>query len=280
MTSASACLLLALGLTVCAASPARAEDNGAVESLRDGENWFIYGDFDQVVKRLQPLVEPTLRFERRDDAARAFELLGLACFYLRREADARRYFEQLIRREPDRLLDPLTVPPPATRFYEEIRTRLAKELELQRDALKRQLEIEAEQRRQANLVVERIELRRNSRVLAVVPFGVGQFQNDDNLVGTIFLAAELATAASSIAFWLAVEDLRNSTGRFDPNEVERARQLRTAQVATGASALALMVAGATHALATFREESEIRKQRVGPSLSPGPGPTLNLSLPW
>jgi hypothetical protein len=63
-------------------------------------------------------------------------------------------------------------------------------------------------------------------------------------------------------------------------EVERARQFRTAQVATGATALALMVAGATHALATFREESEIRKQRVGPSISPGPGPTLNLSLPW
>ena len=94
------------------------------------------------------------------------------------------------------------------------------------------------------------------------------------------LAAELATAASSIAFWLAVEELRNSTGRFDANEVERARQFRTAQVATGATALALMVAGATHALATFREESEIRKQRVGPSISPGPGPTLNLSLPW
>jgi len=282
MSHPSACLSVALGLLVavgCGVRPARAAD--AASELRDGENWFVYGDFDQVVSHLKPLVEPKLQLTQREDAVRALELLGLACFYLRREDEARGYFEQLVRQSPDHLLDPLTVPPPAIRFYEEIRARLSKELELQREAVKRQLEREAELRRQANIVVERVELRRNSRVLAVVPLGVGQFQNDDDLAGYLFLGAELATSTASVALWASVERLRNASGRFDGRDVSRAQHLRTAQVVTGAAALGLIIAGAAHGLATFREESEIRKQRLGPALTPGTaGGALSFSSSW
>ena len=282
MTQPSACISVALGLLVATGASmgvARAAD--AASELRDGENWFVYGDFEQVVAHLKPLIEPKPLLARREDVVRALELLGLACFYLRREDDARRYFEQLVRQSPDHLLDPLTVPPPAIRFYEEIRARLSKELELQREAVKRQLEREAELRRQANIVIERVELRRNSRVLAVVPFGVGQFQNDDDLAGYLFLGAELATTSASVALWASVERLRNPSGRFDGRDVSRAQRLRTAQVVTGAAALGLFVAGAAHGLATFREESEIRKQRLGPTLTPdATGAALSFTTPW
>ena len=282
MTHPSACLSVALGLllgTTLGVSAASGAEPAA--ELRDGENWFVYGDFEQVITHLKPLVEPKVLLVSREDAVRALELLGLASFYLSREDDARRYFELLVRQSPDHLLDPLTVPPPAIRFYEEIRARLSKELERQREAVKQQLEREAELRRQANIVVERVELRRNSRVLAVMPFGAGQFQNDDDLAGFLFLGSELATTAASVALWASVERLRGDSGRFDSRDVNRARQLRTAQVATGAAALGLVIAGAAHGLATFREESEIRKQRLGPALTPdASGGALTFSTPW
>lgn len=238
------------------------------DDLRDAENAYLYGDYRRVIEKVTPLIEPDIRLVDLDDQARAYELLGLAHFYLHEEQKARRVFERLIRLDPQRRLDPLVVPPAAIAFYDRLRTEMADELRAEREAFIRRRREEEERRRRENMVEIEREYRRNSRLVAVMPFGIGQFQNGDTALGVAFLTTELAAIGLSIGAYLAVEDLRRPTGRFSSADLPRAESLQTVQVASGAAALGLMVLGAAHALLTFEEHTEVQERVI----RPGPGP--------
>jgi tetratricopeptide (TPR) repeat protein len=243
-----------------------------VDVLRDAEGWFVYGDFAGVIERLAPLVDPTSQLADRRDLARSYELLGLSCFYLRRETEARKYFERLVRLEPEKHLDPLAVPPPAVNFYEEIRTALADELARQREALQKQLAEEDERRRQANIVVEKLELRRNNRLVAAMPLGAGQFQDERPVLGGLLLGSQVVLAGLSGAFYLAAENLRQPSGRYARADVGRAEGYQAAQLSCGYTALLVAIGGIVHAQLTFRDATEVNRERSAPGVQPDLGP--------
>lgn len=254
---------------------------GPVDELRDAENWFVYGDFERVVLKLAPLVDPKSQLADRRDLARSYELLGLSCFYLRREAEARKYFERLVRLEPEKQLDPLVVPPPAVHFYDDLRRSMADEIARQREALQKQLAEEEERRRQANIVVEKIELRRNSRLVAAMPLGIGQFQDGQVLAGGLLLGTQVALAGLSGAFYLATENLRQPSGRYARADVSRAEAYQAVQLSTGYAAVLVALGGIVHAQLTFREDTEVRRDFSAPGVQPdlGPRPEIDPAAP-
>lgn len=231
------------------------------EQLSEGENFFLYGDFHQAIERLRPLVQPVPRLPDPTDLARAYEVLGLAYFFLDKLEEARWAFEELIRRQPDRQLDPVVVPPPGITFFNRIRRELEPELARQREALRQQREAEERARIEANKII--VEKRRNSLFVAAMPFGIGQFQNDDLALGATFLATELLAIGLSAGFFFAVEDLRQANGRFRARDVEQAQSLQQAQLISGGVALGLMAVGIVHALITFEEDIELREHTAG-----------------
>lgn len=241
------------------------------DELRDAENNYLYGDYPGVIAKLTPLVEPDILLAAPEDLARAYELLGLSSFFLDRTDAARGWFERLIRYRPDARLNPVLVPPPAVSFFDDIRADLADEIAAMRDALRQQQEEEAERRRRASLLQIRVETRVNSRVVATVPFGAGQFQNGDTTLGYVFLGTELAATATSIGCYLAFVDLRQSDYRFARADAARAEALRSAYVWSGAIALTLMVGGVVHAWATFVEEAPLRETTLPPPALDGAG---------
>lgn len=278
MTPSIAAALIVAALTSLAPFRATA---GPVDELHDAENWFVYGDFERVVLKLSPLVDPTSQLADRRELARSYELLGLSCFYLRREAEARRYFERLIRLEPEKPLDPLVVPPPAIHFYEELRASMADEIARQREALQKQLAEEDERRRRANIVVEKIELRRNSRLMAALPLGLGQLQDGQVLTGGLLMGSQLLLAGLSGGFFLATENLRQPSGRYAHSDVSRAEAFQAAQLSCGYAALLIALGGIIHAELTFREDTEIRRDVSAPGVEPdlGPRPELDPAAP-
>ena len=151
---------------------------------------------------------------------------------------ARRQFEKLIRLRPNFRLDPVKVPPPAISFFDQLRDELKDDIARIRAALQKHAEEEERKKRLANLVKVRRDVKIN-RISSLLPFGVGQFQNDDQTLGQFFLVSQVLTAATSIGFFLGVESMRTSSGRFRASDVTRARQFRTAQMTTGVTALAL-----------------------------------------
>lgn len=259
---------LALWVPVLATPLAHA---GPIEDFNQGKNAYLYGDFNAVVSTLTPLIDPNIQLTDPEDLARAYELLGLSHFYLDQRDDARRIFKRLVLFRPETRLNPVLVPPPAVAFYEAVRASLADDIARERAALERRRREEAERLRRANQVIIEIETRRPSRLAAVLPFGAGQFQNDDPVLGGLFLGTELITAGLSVTFFLMAEDLRLTTGRFAREDLDRARSLQTAQLITGGAAATLMVLGAVQALWAFRERVEVGRTTRRPS-APDPGP--------
>ena len=251
--------------------------------LQFAENSFIWGDYEAVIDKLRPLVEPDILLADTNDQIRAYELLGLCAFYLGREPDAKRYLERLVRARPDRELDPLSAPPEAIRLHNQLRRALEPELAAAEAARRKRTQEEAQKRRQQNTVVTRVELTRNSRLAALLPFGIGQFQNEDHLVGALFLGGELLATALSVGLFLAVEDMRQPDGRVASDDFRRAQYLQNAQVVAGSTAALLMIGGAAHALATFKDATEVRRETRPPTLQPTVAPSaagLSFSVSW
>lgn len=247
-------------MVLFALSPSEVKTEFAV-----GKNSYRYGDYGRVVAILTPLVEPEVLIANPEHLVEAYRLLGLSHSYLGQTADARRYFERLIRMRPTHTLSPALVPPDQIRLFEAVRASLADELEAERLAfLARQREEEERRRLQASQQIV-VEKRRNSRLVAAVPFGVGQFQNDQPVAGALFLGAEVLAVSLSIGFFAAVEDLRLDNGRFAREDVSRAESMQSAQLISGGTALLLMGVGIVHALATFEEELDVQRTTVQPT---------------
>ncbi len=253
---------------------------GPNEDLRDAENSYLYGDYPRVIRKVTPLVEPDIRIPAERDLGRAYELLGLAHFFLDEKERSRIYFEKLIRMRPGANLDPVLVPPPAVAFFQAIKTELSDELERKREALRKaQL---AEQKRLLNertLLIER-EIQSSSRLVSILPFGAGQFQNQDPLLGYALMTSQLAAIMASMTFFFSVENLRQDDGRFHPNDIELARDYQAVQISFAGVAIALMLGGAIEAWQSFKPKRTLREEQrpVLPSTRTGGAQGLTFSF--
>ena len=244
------------------AAPAHATPE---DDLRDAENSYLYGDYPRVITKLEPLVEPDILLAGPDDLARAYELLGLSTFFLDRPKDARMWFERLIRFRPDMRLNPVLVPPPAVSLFDDVRESLADEIARMQEALRKQRKEEEERKRLEQLTRVKVETQVNSRLVASLPFGIGQFQNDQAALGYTLLATQVAAGATSIGCFVAIENMRQSDGFFDRSDVDNVRTLQQVQLWTGGAALVLMVGGVIHAWLTFRDEVPLREIALPPA---------------
>ena len=295
MRARSLALTFALAHLLGWPAPASAQDELETEDprlrLRDAENSYLYGDYARVTRTLTPLVEPDIRLVAANDQARAYELLGLAHFFLDDPTNARKFFSRLVQFRPDFRINPVLVPPHVVAFFDEVRASLEAEIEATRAELRRQREAEEEARRRASVRELYFERRVNSRFVAAMPLGIGQFQNGDAGLGTLFLGAELLSAGLSVGFFLAVEDLRQPDGLFARDDVARARALQTAQLISGGIALGVTALGIAQALWAFDEDAGVRALDGPPGLGrdlgpaplappPAPGGPATLLIPW
>jgi hypothetical protein len=160
-----------------------------------------------------------------DSVADARMYLGAVLVAEGRKEEADRVFEQLLRDKPDYQPDPLRVALPALDAVADARTRLYDELrKIQAERVRRDLEerqriedgkikAEAAMRELEALASQEVIVERHSRWEALLPFGVGQFQNGDRALGWTFLVGEsLLVAGSAIGLGLA---LYNESQAYD-----------------------------------------------------------------
>ncbi|MEE2645228.1 MAG: hypothetical protein VYD19_09875 [Myxococcota bacterium] len=197
----------------------------------------------------------------------SYSYLGLAHFYLNNQALARRSFTALIFFQPEHQLDPVQVPPEAVSFFNTIRESLTEEL-VARQAL---LQGRGAQKESVALRETILERQVNSPLVAVLPFGVGQFQNGDTFSGQVFLLTELLTAGLSAGFFWYIESKRGRDGRFPREELSGLKQAQQAQLLTGGLSLGLMLVGAAHALLTFQPQLLLKRTTRNQSLESSVG---------
>jgi hypothetical protein len=155
---------------------------------------------------------------------RLFEISALSAFNLGDTKGAQAAFLQLLRVNPDHILDPFAVPPAAIKVFEQVRRENADALNL----VRQQIALRIEQDRRAKAEAEKLRLEQEERkrkvdllngeitvrtiekrsmLLNFIPFGAGQFQQDRPGWGAAFAASEALMAVLSIVSFFAIESL-------------------------------------------------------------------------
>jgi tetratricopeptide (TPR) repeat protein len=272
--------MLAVVLT---AAPARADD--ATELVRAKAS-FDAGRYAEGVERFRELLNPAapnaLHEPNAIERARAYYAACLIALGRSDEAEAE--IEKVIRANPLYSPDPVAFPSKVTDRFIEIKSRLKQELEAaSRARAAAEQAAKAKTERQHREYIETLQrmaseetvLVRNSRWIAMIPFGAGQFQNRQEGLGYAFLLAESALAITSMASFAIhtglIATYSTATEPIDFDKFES--QLNTAFYVNRYSNVALeavTLAGIIHAQVTF--VPEFTETRLRPL--PPPPPTL------
>jgi hypothetical protein len=280
--------LLALGAPTLAFADAQSD-------LEKAHSAYVAHKYEEAETRLRALLDSkTGPLKEPDSIADARMYLGAVLVAEAKKDDASRVFEQLLLDKPDYEPDPLRVSLDAIDLLLDARSRLhAKLAALQAERVRKvqdeRAKIEAERQKAAEhlamlekLASEELVVEKSSRWKALVPFGVGQFQNGQDALGAAFLTVELAAALGSfIGAGLTLYNAgqaNEALKRQDPSDEAYQSHAQLAALAGNIFAAGFFLSaavGVVHAEATFvPEHTEIRKRPLPPiSLSPVIGPS-------
>jgi len=174
---------------------------------------------------------PVVRLEAR-------KYLGATYLFQGKKEAAREQFRSLLEEDPDYDIDPVAFPEAVVQTFQDVKKKVSAErarkdaLEAARRQRERSDEVEELIRQQQRIqaleelaATETVE-KVNSRWIAALPFGIGQFQNEDRQLGIMFAVTESAVLAASIATFIGHNSLRDENPA--PDEIERARRVEKA----------------------------------------------------
>ncbi len=222
-------------------------------SLAEGH--YVRRQYEEVTELLDVLLSPEVCFLTDQQTLDARLLLGVSLFQLGELGLAELEFLALLRMDPDYQLDGvIPVPRAASSYLEQVRATYEEELR----------ELRALRGGGEGVVVETIyvtvEERHNQLWINFLPFGAGQFQNDQPGWGAAYAATQgLGLVANVAGFsmsllvqWRGGDQVANS-----PAEREEAENWQMVQM-VGLGAFGLVyVASVTHALLEYEATSSV-----------------------
>jgi hypothetical protein len=231
-----------------------------------GRTAFLRGEYERAVGIIHPLVYPELRLESEAEALQAHRMLGVSYLFENKPADARAEFRKLLELSPDFRFDPLLDPPRVVEFFNAIVHEQQAQLG---DISARLKKREEELNRHNGQILER-RMEHRSYAVNFLPFGAGQFQNQQRSKGWLFLGVEAGLAAISVgAFITNFATYGTSPERgcrvtfevppcpaaeVDHSREDASRNLMRVQVASGALFFAVAIWGVVDALRNFRAD--------------------------
>ncbi len=274
---------LAYLLVAASTAPVAADELSDFESARRA---YDKQNYTKAARELESLVggvvprarNPVVRLEAR-------KYLGATYLFLDKEKAAREQFRLLLEEDEEYDIDPVAFPEAVVQTFQQVKTQVEierardKALDEKRREKERSDELEQlikQQQRIASLeelarteTVERV----NSRWIAALPFGAGQFQNQNRRLGIMFAVMESAFLAASVATFVGHNSLRNEMPT--PEEVGRAerveRALRIGNWVSVGGLLSFYVAGLVEAQVRFRPIIRSTRERELPDDLPVTG---------
>ncbi len=301
LLASSACV------AVLAGGVSHADEQGDVEKAKAS---YVGKKYDEAIARLRTLLDPTAKQPLKSPSyiAEARMLLGASHFAKGEREEAARVIERLLLEKPEYEADPFLYPSPTINFFIDQRSAMrdrllavkTKQLQEEKEKIRR---VEEAKRRERERIArleflatqERI-IKRSSRWIAAVPFGVGQFQNGKSSLGWAFLTTESALViGTAITVPLYVWQLSERSSEYaipGPDRDFRAQQW--SDRASTTRVINLSLAGAfvvTSAIGIIEaqinfvpERAEVRKRTmpigqwyVLPSAAGGTGATFGYS---
>jgi hypothetical protein len=279
-TSLASAFAFAILLAILFASgPACADEQSEVDKIRAA---YLAQKYDDAEIRLREMVDPkhpTLH----DPALAAQARMYLAAVLIAKKQpdQATPVFERILLDDPDFEPDLLSFPTEVVDQFIDTRSRLRERLnalaqERARKEVERKMREEDDKRREVARVamLERLAGEEkvttvNSRWLALVPFGTGQFQNGDRALGWFFLATESAClVGTGVTVPIYLTDLEYRSDAYRDGDstraneyIDRANVVRTVDLALVGALAVTAVAGVIEAQVAFVPEVvEVRKR--------------------
>ncbi len=295
-------LAFVLALATFFLAPTALAQGSDVSDFEAARSAYNAGDFALAVERLEAMVGgemPSIENEVLILESRKY--LAAAYLFEQRTEDAERQFALLLAQEPGYALDPLAFPAAVQETFQRVRERVRNELEA-REAARQEAERQRRDRMMQRLLAEQERIARleafateienvqtNSRWLAALPFGVGQFQNGHRGFGIALLTTEIFLATTSIATFVyhrylagQVDNMGIDAGALEntANTIERLNQVSTGLLA------AVMLGGIIDAQVRFvptvrttrRRELPEELRNIGQELQSDAGPSFRLRL--
>jgi hypothetical protein len=202
------------------------------ERLERGRAEFGYKNFGNAIMILNGLLYPVVQLTSEEDIVSAREMLGLAHFYTGANAKAENEFTKLLYLRPRHRLDPFLVPPAAVAFFDQIWNEPAMKARLEKIE-KERAEAAKPVKKPPRTLVRKIYLERDqvsrSRLLAFLPFGLGQFQNGDTVKGILLATGGGLSLSANIVCYSLLVALANDNGKYAEGDVDLAEGLKIGQ---------------------------------------------------
>ncbi len=302
--------LAALAVVLVTAGVARAQGQAVDEQseFEKGRNAYIAHQLNEADDRFQKMLDPkagTLHDRILVNQARMY--WGAVKIAKGQPDKASTLFEDLLMNDPTYDPDPLAFPTEVVNAFIDTRARLRERLKaIERDAARRAAERKAREEQERKEQAERLKtlerlageertIVQNSRWIAFLPFGAGQFQNGQKSLGWVFLGTEaafLTVAAITLPIYLTDLQYRNDAAAQGDTVraqeyIDRAKVVRgTNLVADGAFAATWILGAVQAQLAFVPEEAHVttRPLPVTPapsvswSVAPAPAPDGKMGL--
>jgi hypothetical protein len=241
--------------------------------LAEGRLAYERSDYAGAVRTIVPLLYPAITLATEDAVIEGHRLLVLSYLFLKRENEAEEEAHSILALRPSFQLDPIVDPAMAVAFFDGVRKKQDSRLrELRaRERAEAEAKLREEERRrraEAERVFVRRDVRQNSRVIATLPFGIGQWQNGQPRKAALFLSAELVFGAVSLGSYLALErkypvDPGTNHRTYPQSDSNLAPTLLGLQLGAGIAFWATIVWGLIDAHVLYKKEVVVRDTDLG-----------------
>ena len=211
---------------------------------------FRSGQYQEAALRFSGLLYPKSQLTDGQQEIDAHVHLAAASFEIGKLDSAANEFEEALNLDPTLDISTYQFSTEATRFFEkkksEFDEKIRKEAEKHRRARERQRALE---------LVARIRIQeRKNYLFNLIPFGFGQFQNNQPRKGLAFAAAQVGLGATSFVIYSYLQG-RYPDGRVPLTEVDAARRLQVFQITSATACIGVMAWGVIDAFLNYSEEA-------------------------
>ena len=277
-------VVAAFAIMILAGRTASAQGRVDVEKARAA---YLARNYAEAEDRLRALVDPKTGLKELSLLSQARMYLGAVLLAQGKRDPAVEVFEKMILEDPSFEPDPLSFPGDVINTFFDVRAQLQEKI---RQAAQASARLEAERRAKAEeerrkqeawlakvkqLASEEKITVRNNRLVAFLPFGAGQFQNGDPVLGWTFLVTEavlVVGTAITVPMYAyhrgRAEDLASANdSRTAQLYQDRADNIRTVNLSFVGAFAALAITGVVQANLAFVPEKVETKTRELPPLA-------------
>ena len=234
-------------VAVLASAPVAADPS---KSFVQARTVFRSGQYKEAAILFSGLLYPTSQLNNPKEEIDAHLHLAVASFEIGQLDSAKREFDAAIDLDPTLDISGYGFSTEATKFFE---TR-----KKEKDEKARKIEERTRRARERQKFLKSVDLirvkERKNYLRNLIPFGVGQFQNNERRKGIFFAASQAALGATSFVIWTYLRG-RYPDGQVPLTEVDQARTLQIFEITSALGCLGLMAWGVADGFVNYSEEA-------------------------